>query len=136
MAYALPPLNGLRAFEAVARNCSFKLAAAELSVTPGAISQRVRSLEAELRLALFRRLNRAIDLTEAGETLRPVVSDALQRISDTIDSVQCRKEAGPLIVTAPPGFGAKWLVPRLGRFRAAYPDVDVRLTVSRRLADL
>lgn len=135
MAYALPRLNGLRAFEAVARNRSFKVAAAELRVTPGAISQQVRSLEEELKLALFRRWNRAIDLTEAGAALLPVVSDALQRIADTIDSVHCRKEAGPLIVTAPPGFGAKWLVPRLGRFRAAHPDVDVRLTVSRRLAD-
>ena len=86
-------------------------------------------------MPLFRRLNRAIELTEAAEVLLPVVSDALQRISDTIDSVQSHNEAEPLVVTAPLGFGAKWLVPRLGRFRERHPDVDVRVTVSRRLMD-
>jgi LysR family glycine cleavage system transcriptional activator len=82
MSYRLPPLNGLRAFEASARHLSFKRAADELSVTPGAVSQQVKALEATLGIALFRRLPRGLLLTTAGEEYLPAISQAFHDISN------------------------------------------------------
>ena len=81
MSYRLPPLNGLRAFEAAARHLSFTRAAAELGVTPGAVSQQVKSLEGALGVALFRRLPRSLILTDEGEAYLPAVSSAFDLIS-------------------------------------------------------
>lgn len=86
MSYRLPPLNALRAFEAAGRHLSFKLAAAELSVTPGAVSQQIKQLEAVLGLPLFQRLPRGLLLTGHGEALLPVVSDAFERVSAALDA--------------------------------------------------
>jgi LysR family glycine cleavage system transcriptional activator len=83
----LPPLNGLRAFEAAGRHLSFKLAAQELSVTPGAVSQQIKHLEEVLGLPLFRRLHRSLVLTSHGEVLLPSVSDALERLSAAADAL-------------------------------------------------
>ena len=80
MARSLPPLNALRAFEAAARHLSFTKAAAELHVTPAAIGQQVKLLEDHLGVALFRRLHRALMLTEAGQTCLPGVRDGFDRI--------------------------------------------------------
>ena len=87
MSYRLPPLNGLKAFEAAARHLSFKAAAEELSVTPGAVSQQVKSLEAALGLPLFRRLHRALVLTAAGEAYLPAISEAFHQISAATDDL-------------------------------------------------
>jgi len=87
MSYRLPPLNGLRAFEAAARHLSFTRAADELSVTPGAVSQQVKNLEEMLGVALFQRLHRGLVLTPSGETYLPEISDALERISAATDGV-------------------------------------------------
>ena len=87
MSYRLPPLNGLRAFEAAARHLSFKHAASELGVTPGAVSQQVRALERVLGLALFRRLPRSLLLTKEAEILLPSVSAAFRSIAETIAAV-------------------------------------------------
>ena len=76
MSYRLPPLNGLRAFEAAARHLSFTRAADELGVTPGAVSQQVKSLEGALGVALFRRLPRGLILTAAGEAYLPAITSA------------------------------------------------------------
>jgi LysR family glycine cleavage system transcriptional activator len=81
MSYRLPPLNGLRAFEAAARHLSFTRAADELSVTPGAVSQQVKSLEGALGITLFRRLPRSLILTEAGEAYLPAITSAFDLIS-------------------------------------------------------
>ena len=87
MSYRLPPLNGLRAFEASARHLSFKRAADELSVTPGAVSQQVKSLEASIGAKLFRRLPRGLLLTEPGEAYLPLISRAFHAISEATDRV-------------------------------------------------
>jgi LysR family transcriptional regulator, glycine cleavage system transcriptional activator len=82
MSYGLPPLNALRAFEASARHLSFKRAADELSVTAGAVSQQVKSLEARIGIKLFRRLSRGLVLTAAGERYLPSISGAFRAISE------------------------------------------------------
>jgi LysR family glycine cleavage system transcriptional activator len=81
MSHRLPPLNGLRSFEAAARHLSFTRAADELSVTPGAVSQQVKSLERALGIALFRRLPRSLVLTAGGETYLPAIEQAFDIIS-------------------------------------------------------
>lgn len=96
MSYRLPPLNGLRAFEAAGRHLSFKQAAEELSVTPGAVSQQVRHLEQALGVPLFRRLHRSLVLTAHGETLLPVVADAFERLSAISDAVATALRTRPL----------------------------------------
>lgn len=87
MSYRLPPLNGLRAFEAAGRHLSFKLAAQELSVTPGAVSQQIKHLEQILGIPLFQRMPRGLILTGHGETLLPMISDAFERMSTAADAV-------------------------------------------------
>ena len=87
MSYRLPPLNGLRAFEASARHLSFRRAADELCVTPGAVSQQVKSLEASIGVKLFRRLPRGLLLTAAGEDYLPSISRAFHAISDATENV-------------------------------------------------
>src|SRR5215208_4652223 len=81
MSHRLPPLNGLRSFEAAARHLSFTRAADELGVTPGAVSQQVKSLEGALGVALFRRLPRSLVLTDAGEAYLPQIASAFEIIS-------------------------------------------------------
>jgi LysR family glycine cleavage system transcriptional activator len=81
MSYRLPPLNGLRSFEAAARHLSFTRAADELGVTPGAVSQQVKSLEGALGITLFRRLPRSLILTDEGEAYLPSISSAFDLIS-------------------------------------------------------
>ena len=87
MSYRLPPLNGLRAFEAAGRHLSFKAAATELSVTPGAVSQQVQRLEQALGVPLFQRLHRSLILTAQGEALLPEVAGAFERLSEASDTV-------------------------------------------------
>jgi len=106
MSYRLPPLNGLRAFEASARHLSFKRAADELSVTPGAVSQQVKALEVTLGIKLFRRLPRGLLLTQSGEDYLPSISRAFHAISDATETVapalrgrRLRLGAAPLIMT-------------------------------------
>jgi LysR family transcriptional regulator, glycine cleavage system transcriptional activator len=87
VSYRLPPLNGLRAFEAAGRHLSFKLAAQELSVTPGAVSQQIKHLEQVLGVPLFQRTPHRLVLTGHGEAMLPVISDAFERMSAAMDAV-------------------------------------------------
>jgi LysR family glycine cleavage system transcriptional activator len=87
VSYRLPPLNGLRAFEAAGRHLSFKLAAQELAVTPGAVSQQIKHLEQVLGIPLFQRMPRGLILTAHGEAMLPVISDAFERISVAANAV-------------------------------------------------
>ena len=130
MSRRLPPLNALRTFEAAARYLSFTRAAEELNVTQAAVSHQIKGLEERLGVPLFRRLNRALLLTDEGQALLPAVSDALDLIADAVDRLQVLEGAGHLIVSTLDSFAATWLVPRLGRFRALYPDIDIRITTS------
>ncbi len=123
MARRLPPLNALRAFEAAARHLSFTRAAEELNVTQAAISHQVKGIEERLGVVLFRRLNRALLLTDAGQSYLPAVRDAFDRIAEATGNLKAHDSAGVLTVSVLPSFAAKWLVPRLGGFREAHPDI-------------
>jgi LysR family transcriptional regulator, glycine cleavage system transcriptional activator len=135
MSRRLPSLPALRAFEAAARHLSFTKAAGELSVTPAAVSHQVRTLEEELGVRLFWRTSRAVRLTRAGESLRTGVGEGLGVIADAVDQIRGDDGRRTLTVTSSPSFAAKWLVPRLERYRQLCPDVDVRIDVSERLVD-
>jgi LysR family glycine cleavage system transcriptional activator len=135
MARRLPPLNALRAFEAAARHLSFTKAAEELNVTQAAVSHQVKALEQHLGLKLFRRLNRALLLTEQGQVCLATAREAFDRIAETAERLRASDARGTLTVSLLPSFAAKWLVPRLGRFRQAHPDIDVRVAPDERLVD-
>jgi len=126
------PLNALRAFEAAARHLSFVKAADELHVTPAAISHQVKSLEDFLGVQLFRRLPRGLLLNDAGQLFLPELREGFAQLDKAVERVRESDARGPLMISVAPAFAAKWLVPRLERFSAAHPDIDVR--ISARLA--
>ncbi|MEM6623679.1 MAG: transcriptional regulator GcvA [Pseudomonadota bacterium] len=136
MSRALPPLNALRAFEAAARHLSFTKAAEELHVTPAAISHQVKALEAQLGLALFQRLTRALRLTEAGRAALPLVSHGFDLLAQGVDLARRQNRQDYLTVSVSPSFGAMWLVPRLERFRQAHPAIELRLDGTDRRVDV
>ncbi len=132
----LPPLNGLRAFEAAARRLSFKKAAVELNVTQAAVSHQIRGLEDWLGHKLFERRVRAVDLTMAGADLLPAISAALDGMNGAVDRLIRPDDDGRgLTVSAIATFAAKWLVPRLADFQDLHPEIDVRITTSTALVD-
>lgn len=135
MARHLPPLNGLKAFEAAARSESFTRAAEELNVTQGAVSHQVKALEETLGLKLFHRERQRLILTEAGRDYLAVVRDALDRIAVGTERLLRRQESGALTVSTSPDFAAKWLVNRLSRFAQNYPDVDLRVSATTHYVD-
>lgn len=135
MAKFLPPLNALRAFEASARHLSFTRAAGELNVTQAAVSHQIKALEARLGTALFKRMNRALLLTDAGQAYVPAVREAFESIARATDQLMRRDRLGALTVSVLPSFAAKWLVPRLGRFRDAHPEIDVRISTDHHMVD-
>ncbi len=134
MTRRLPPLNSLRAFEAAARHLSFKKAAEELHVTPAAISQQVRALEDHCGTELFRRLTRALRLTEAGQAALPSLREGFDKLAEAAEAMRAQGRGGILTVSVAPTFGAKWLVPRLDRFHAVHPEYDVRIDATDALA--
>lgn len=131
----LPPLNALRAFEAAGRHLSFTKAADELHVTPAAISHQIKALEDHLGLPLFRRMNRALLLTDAGQAALPGLSQAFDRMAEVMERLRVQDCSGPLTVSVAPGFAAKWLVPRLERFQERCPEIDVRVSATMHLVD-
>lgn len=135
MEWRLPPLNGVRAFEAAARHRSFTRAAAELSVTQAAVSQQVRRLEGWLSVRLFHRRENSLELTEAGRAYLPLVTAALAGIADATAQIAPARATGVLTVTTTPSFAAKWLTPRLSGFAAAHPEIDVNVTALHALID-
>jgi LysR family transcriptional regulator of beta-lactamase len=130
------PLNALRAFEASARHLSFTRAGLELRVTQAAISQQVKALEAILSVRLFRRLPRGLALTEEGEALLPVLSDAFRRIGGTLERFRGGRLQEVLTIGAVGTFVTGWLLPRLPGFRAAHPFIDLRLMTNNNRVDL
>jgi LysR family transcriptional regulator, glycine cleavage system transcriptional activator len=133
---ALPPLTELRAFEAAARHLSFKRAAAELSVTPTAISHQIKLLEAHCGRLLFQRRPRPLKLTFAGEQLFPVIRDGFEAFADALTAVRSGAAGGRLRVTATNAFAARWLVPRLPGWRAAYPRLKLDVIGTDAVLDL
>jgi len=132
----LPPLNSIRAFEAVARHLSFSKAAEELNVTPGAVSQQVKVLESYLNLALFKRKNRMILLTDEAQICLPLLSEGLDKLLNGIDAIREQSNDKPLTITTPPALTSYWLLPRLSSFQKQFPDIDVRIDARNALADL
>lgn len=130
MAHRLPPLNSLRAFEAAARHLSFKEAADELAVTPTAVSHQIKLLEEFVGLPLFRRLTRALELTTEGAAMLPWVQEGFASLGAAVEATRRKETGGIVSVCAPPNFAARWLVPRLGSFSRAHPDIDLRLSSS------
>jgi LysR family glycine cleavage system transcriptional activator len=128
--HGLPPLNSLRAFEAAARHLSLTRAAAELNVSPGAISHQISGLEALLGVQLFERRVRAVVLTAAGKLLYPGVQAGFTHLRDAVEGLKEADSARVLVVSTPPGLTAKWLAPRLYRFADAHPDIDTRISSS------
>ncbi len=135
MTVRLPPLNALRAFEAAGRHLSFTRAAEELHVTQAAVSHQIKALETWLDAPLFKRLNRALILSEPGQQYLISVRRALETIADATEQFVAGGGAEPLTISVMPSFGAKWLVLRLARFGRLHPDIDVRFTADDRLID-
>jgi LysR family transcriptional regulator, glycine cleavage system transcriptional activator len=132
----LPPLIELRAFDAAARHLSFKKAAAELGVTPTAISHQIRLLERYCGRALFRRKPRPLSLTEAGARLFPVIRDGLEAFGTAIAAVKSDGDKQPLRVTTTNAFASRWLVPRLARWRKERPDAPLDVIGTDSVLDL
>ena len=132
----LPPLNALRAFECAARHMSFTRAAQELHVTQAAVSHQVKALEEHLGVKLFRRLNRALRLTDEGQAYAPALGEAFEQIRAATRRLRAEEAAAPLTVSVLPSFAARWLVPRLGRYRERYPQADLLVDPTSRVVDL
>lgn len=132
MTYRLPPLTTLRLFEAAARHLSFKQAAAELHVTPSAVSHGVQTLEHWLGARLFARMNRGLSLTAAGAAFLPGVQEGLRVLAIAAEAVPGRRPSGRLSISVAPTFAARWLLPRLPRFQARHPEIEVRLDTQAR----
>ena len=131
----LPPLKAARAFEAAARHLSFTKAADELAVTQAAVSQQIKALEEYYGRPLFRRLNRRLLLTDAGQILLPVLSEAFDRIAETSGRLTQRQAEGALAVTVLPSFAQRWLLPRLPEFNAKHPEIDGLIAASHEVED-
>ena len=125
MAQRLPPLNALRAFEVAARRGGFTSAARELYVTPAAVSHQIKTLESHLNVQLFRRLPRGLEITEAGRQLLPQLTRGFEHFARAVAALSGGGLAGKLTINTAPSFAALWLVPRLGSFLRAYPDIEV-----------
>ena len=130
----LPPLTALRAFEAAGRHVSFARAAEELHVTAAAISQHIKLLEETLGVDLFRR-GAKLALSDAALEALPAITDAFDRLERATERLRAGRDPGPLVVSLAPSFASRWLIPRLQRFEATYPDVELRLSATTRLVN-
>lgn len=133
---SLPPLDAIRGFVAVARRMSITLAAQDLCLTQSAVSRQIQSLEAHLGTPLLIRKHRAIALTEAGKELLYLASPWLDRLADYSASLQKHDPIQPVTITAPISVTSLWILPRLGAFQDAHPDIDVRVSANNRMLNL
>lgn len=136
MARSLPPLNALRAFEAAGRHLSFTKAAAELNVTPAAISHQVKALEGLLKVTLFHRLTRSLRLTDAGQAALPMLNQGFDKLNQAVEQIRTHSGSTVLTISVSPSFGAMWLMPRIERFRTRHPHIEIRIDGTDRLVDL
>jgi len=132
----LPPLELLRSFEAAARTLSFTQAAGELFLTQSAISRQIQQLESSLGVMLFERRHRALALTESGRVFQRAVVESLERLRDAAARVRAVPALRQVALTTTPGFASLWLIPRLARFTADHPMVDVRVSATLEVLDL
>jgi len=132
---AFPPLNALKVFEAAARHLSFTKAADELNVTPGAVSQQIKSLEEFIGGPLFRRTGRALLLTDAAQASLPALREAFDRLDEAARILTARNDSRRLTVSVAPSLAAKWLVPRLDRFHERAPELEVWISADMEVVD-
>lgn len=125
--FSLPPLDLIPGFEAAARTLSFTKAAEELNLTQSAVSRQIRALEDSLGVALFERRIRALSLTNEGRRLQRTAEAVLSELQETTNRIRAEATTRHLTVTTTGGFASLWLIPRLARFTALHPDVDVRI---------
>ncbi|HEU4350330.1 MAG TPA: transcriptional regulator GcvA [Burkholderiales bacterium] len=135
MIYRLPPLNALRVFEAAARHLSFKEAAAELHITQAAVSHQVKSLEEYLGVKLFRRSARGVHLTDAARACLPKLREGFDALAAAVETIRERGEETELVITAPPVFTARWLMPRLAEFSKREPKIELHVFASSKMVD-
>jgi LysR family glycine cleavage system transcriptional activator len=132
----LPSLDFLRGFEAAGRRLSFTLAAEELFLTQSALSRQVKALEDALGVALFERRHRALVLTRPGAAFHGAVTGMLRELASAADALQAPHRQPGLTVSTTVSFASLWLIPRLSRFRAAHPTIDVYVSADDRVVDL
>lgn len=126
----IPGLQSLKAFDASARHLNFTRAAAELNVTPAAVSHQIKELEESVGVPLFQRTSRHMQLTRQGNILKPAIADALEGLTRALQKLRQVENPTQVRVTASPSIAAKWLVPRIDRFLEEVPGADVRIDVS------
>ncbi|MFP8967774.1 transcriptional regulator GcvA [Pokkaliibacter sp. CJK22405] len=131
----LPPLNALRMFESSARNGSFAAAAEELFVTASAVSHQIKSLEEYLGAPLFSRSKRKVELTPAGDQYLTAVRHALDEIEIATERLMTTKDGNVINISVAPNFLTRWLMPRMSRFQALYPDIELQINASMGLID-
>jgi LysR family transcriptional regulator, glycine cleavage system transcriptional activator len=130
-----PGLRSLRAFDAAAQHLNFTRAAAQMGVTPAAISNQIKELEDQLRVTLFQRTSRTMRLTKEGEILAEASHESIEVLARALQRIRKLANRNQLRVSSTPSVAAKWLVPRLDRFLATFPGADVRIDVSNVLVD-
>jgi len=128
----LPRLSALLMFEAAARHSSFTLAARECGVTQAAVSQQVRALERELGIALFRRLHRGLELTRQGSRLYRAAAMAFEHVANTADDLRDGGWPEGIAIGVTFAVATYWLIPRLPRFRALHPEIEVQIVATDR----
>lgn len=130
------PLNALRAFEAASRHLSIKEAAAELGVTPSAVSHQIRSLEESLGVELLRRVGAGLEMTAAGRQLAPSLNQGFQHIAEGVAQMRTQRQTGPLRLNMLPAFATNWLSPRLGRYPFEQDGFSLDISTSQDDVDL
>jgi len=131
----LPPLNTLRSFEAAARTGSFVQAASELAVTASAVSHQIKGLESYLGVDLFKRVKRHAELTDNGEKYLASIQGALKDIAEATEQLKASSETHTITISMTPHFLTRWMMPRLGKFQALYPDIELQINASMGLID-
>ncbi len=131
----LPPMNSLKAFDAVSRHLSITKAASELFVSPGAVSQQIKILEEYLQRPVFVRDARALSLTRDGAEFAAVVQGAFTKIAQASETMARAGKQRRLTISVPPSFGVRWLIPNLGRFHDLHPDISIAIDARANLVD-
>ena len=135
MIYRLPPLNALLVFEAAARHLSFKDAAVELHITQAAVSHQIKALEEYLGVELFRRAGRGVTLTDAARACLPKLREGFDSLASAVEMIREKGDSAELVITAPPVFTARWLMPRLADFSKLEPKIELRVFASSKMVD-
>jgi LysR family glycine cleavage system transcriptional activator len=130
MSQTLSHLNALKTFEVVARHQSVRRAAAELNVTPAAVSHQIKKLEEYFGIALFNRQDGRFELSLIGSAALPKLQEGFGALSAAVQQMRAVRGRRTLRVLAAPSFAAKWLAPRLNRFLSTEPDIDLELSSS------